>query len=129
MKKLKAVKKDSKNINLITNILTPFSKENRFIMNITSSEEMIDGIPFTQAIINFFNMYGKTYDIVIDSIAIDPKLDIDTLNLYVENGTGDVSYGQVIFHPASEKSTFCYPILQTESTFEFEDYYENKTLN
>ena len=92
MKKLKAVKKDSKNINLITNILTPFSKENRFIMNITSSEEMIDGIPFAQAIINFFNMYGKTYDIVIDSIAIDPKLDIDTLNLYVENGTGDVSY-------------------------------------
>lgn len=129
MKKLKAVKKDSKNINLITNILTPFSKENRFIMNITSSEEMIDGVPFAQAIINFFNMYGKTYDIVIDSIAIDPKLDIDTLNLYVENGTGDVSYGQVIFHPASEKSTFCYPILQTESTFEFEDYYEKKTFN
>ena len=128
MKKLKAVKKDSKNINLITNVLTPFAKENRFVMNITSSEEMIDGIPFAQAIINFFNTYAKTFEIVIDSIAIDPKLDIDTLNLYVENGTSDVSYGQVIFHPSSQSSTFCYSILQTESTFEFEDYYEKKSF-
>lgn len=123
MKKMKAVKKDSNKINLITNILTPFVKENRFVMNVTSSECLINQVPFSQSIINFFNTYGEVFGIVIESIVIDPEINIDTLNLYVENGTSDISYAQIIFRPYIQESTFSEPLMYTESNFEFEEYY------